>query len=366
MVVLLPLCWAGASLAQGTEEKGIRGLTVGPIENSYHPGHGYGSPAFERSLVEAESMGATWIALTPFGRVNDLSAKGVDPTFEKPFRENREDVARAVKMAHAHNLKVMLVPHLWVESGGWRAELDPLTEGGWEAWTRSYRKFVLAWGAVAEQTHVEMMSTGVELRFWVTGPKAPKFAAIVRELRHVYHGTLTYSANWDDAEHTVIWGEVDVMGINAFYPLAPHDGASMAEMRTGGANVVAKVRALADAWRRPVLFTEVGYTTRSNPSVRPWEWPDGMQNVTIDPLAQAQAYDALLAPLLDEPQFMGFFVWRVYSDPDDVSQEAEWGFSPRGKPAELVIRDAFATSWASDKTGVRGWGRRAVTPGIWP
>jgi hypothetical protein len=64
--------------------------------------------------------------------------------------------------------------------------------------------------------------------------------------------------------------------------------------------------------------------------------------------AQASAYLGLLAPLLDEPSFAGFFVWRVYSDPDDVSQEAEWGFSPRGKLAEGVVRDAFAARWAVD------------------
>jgi hypothetical protein len=49
-----------------------------------------------------------------------------------------------------------------------------------------------------------------------------------------------------------------------------------------------------------------------------------------------------------EPDFAGFFVWRVYSDPDDVSQEAEWGFSPRGKLAGKVLRDAFAARFRAD------------------
>jgi hypothetical protein len=34
-----------------------------------------------------------------------------------------------------------------------------------------------------------------------------------------------------------------------------------------------------------------------------------------------------------------------------MSQEAEWGFSPRGKEAELVVRDAFGARWASDGIG---------------
>ena len=96
------------------------------------------------------------------------------------------------------------------------------------------------------------------------------------------------------------------------------------------------------------MFTEIGYTTRKDPAYKPWEWPDSMKNVVVDEEAQALAYHALLAPLLDEPRFAGFFVWRVYADPDDVSQEAEWGFSPRGKLAEDVVRDAYRARWAVD------------------
>jgi hypothetical protein len=73
---------------------------------------------------------------------------------------------------------------------------------------------------------------------------------------------------------------------------------------------------------------------------------------------------SLLAPLLDAPSFAGFFVWRLYADPDDTSQEAEWGFSPRGKLAELVVRDAFAARWVADPTA-RPPAYAAVTPGIY-
>ena len=79
-----------------------------------------------------------------------------------------------------------------------------------------------------------------------------------------------------------------------------------------------------------------------------------MKAVRVDENAQALAYHALVRPLLEEPYFAGFFVWRVYSDPDDVSQEAEWGFSPRGKLAQTVVEDAFAAQWAGD--GNRRWG----------
>lgn len=344
----------------------VRGITIGPIENAYHPGVGYGSPAYARTLEECRASGATWVAITPFGRVGDLTGRGVDPSFERPFADNREDVRRAIRMAHARGLSVMLVPHLWVESGEWRAKIDPPTDAAWDTWAKSYGAFVKGWAEVAESTHADLFSAGVELRSWVTTTRAPSFIALLHELRGIYKGPITYSANWDDVDHTLVLGELDVVGVNAFYPLADKDGAPFETLLEGGRRVAQRVRELADTWSKPVLFTEIGYTTRRDPAIRPWEWPDAMKDVRVDETAQADAYRALLAPLLDEPRFMGFFVWRVYADPDDVSQEAEWGFSPRGKLAELVMRDAFAASWAGDVARKRGWATASRVPGLWP
>lgn len=344
----------------------IRGITIGPIENAYHPGVGYGSEAYGRTLDECQRMGARWVAITPFGRVGDLTGRGIDPSFEKPFAQNREDIRRAIAMAHARGLSVMLVPHLWVESGEWRAKIEPPTDAGWAAWAKSYGAFVHGWAEVAEESHVELLSAGVELRSWVTSKRAPSFLEVLRDLRTVYHGPITYSANWDDVDQTLILGALDVIGINAFYPLAEKDGAPFAKLLEGGEGVRQKVRTVAEIWQKPVLFTEIGYTTRPDPAIRPWEWPDAMKDVKVDEVAQADAYRALLAPLREEPWFLGFFVWRVYADPDDVSQEAEWGFSPRGKKAELVVRDAFATTWARDAFRPRGWALAARVPGLYP
>lgn len=326
----------------------VRGVTVGPIESRLHPGKGYGSEPYARTLQEVRHWGANWVSLTPFGRTMDLRPTGVDLTFEAPFERNRRDVLRAIRMAHREGLRVLLVPHLWVESGAWRAEIDPGTDAGWERWMDGYERFLLTWAEVAREGRADMLSVGVELRSWVTTNRAPRFVQLIERVRSVYPGPLTYSANWDDVDQTVILGHLDVIGINAFYPLTDREGAGYRDLVEGGERVARQVRELAATWQRPVLFTEIGYTTRPDPALRPWEWPDGMSNVVVDQRAQALAYQALLAPLVDEPSFAGFFVWRVYADPDDMSQEAEWGFSPRGKLAELVVRDAFAAYWAAD------------------
>ena len=345
----------------------VRGVTVGPIESLRHPEVGYGSAAYRRTLDEAARIGATWVSLTPFGRVGDLTPTGIDLTFEAPFVDNRAAVLAAIQQAHARGLRVFLVPHLWVESGGWRALIDPGGDAAWARWVAAYRAFLLTWAGVAAEGGAEMLSVGVELRSWVTTPRAASMLALIAEVRRVYPGLLTYSANWDDVEDTLIFGALDLVGINAFYPLAEREGASKEALAEGGRRVAARIDAFARTMERPVLLTEIGYTTRPDPAVKPWEWPDAMKGVHVDQRAQAEAYAALIAPFLDARTCAGFFVWRYYADPEDVSQEAEWGFSPRGKLAELVLRDAFTARWAADGPRFVGadLGRhRARTPGM--
>jgi len=347
----------------------IRGVTVGPIESAVHPGVGYGTDAGRAAMMEARAMGATWIALTPFGRVWDLDSSAVDLRFEAPLEQNVRDVLQAMHDAHGLGMKVMLVPHLWVESGAWRAHIDPGTDAGWRAWAASYARFILHWAEIAEQGSAEMFSVGVELRSWVTTHRAPSFLTIIDAVRSSYSGLITYSANWDDLEHTVILGQLDVIGVNAFFPLTQKEDANYADLALGGQRVSADLAELAHEWDKPIVLTEMGYTTRRDPALRPWEWPDKMKNVVLDEHAQAIAYRALLAPLVDSEWCAGFFVWRTYADPHDVSQEAAWGFSPRGKLAEIELRDAFTVQWQSDGAFMRySWAGRHRTrrPGLYP
>jgi hypothetical protein len=345
----------------------IRGVTIGPIESSLHPGRGYGSAPFERGLDEAVRLGATWISLTPFGRTWDLKATGVASSFELALRENQKAMARAIQQAHARGLRVLLVPHLWVESGEWRGEIDPVTDEGWQAFAEGYRHYALGWAKFAAKSKVDMLAVGVELRSWVTTTHAPSFFPILRDIRAAYPGPLTYAANWDDVEQTVIWGELDVIGINAFYPLTDKEDAPPDALVAGGAGVAKKVQELAEMWGKPVMFNEFGYTARPDPALRPWEWPDKMSGVKVDAAAQAAAYRGLLSGMLQAPSLLGGFAWRLYADPDDLSQEAEWGFSPRGRQAELYLRDAYWGRWASDHEGARRGGlfrAPARTPGV--
>jgi hypothetical protein len=341
------------ALPPGTEgwhsagEQGIRGITVGPIESSQQPGRGYGTPYSEALLDELARMGTNWISVTPFGRLWSLTSTDILLDFEAPFADNRAAVARMIQQAHARGIKVLLIPHLWVETTGWRGEIEPGTPEGWAAYHASYRKFVLAWAELAGEAGADAFSIGVECKSW-SGRFGNVWSGLIRDVRKRFDGVLTYSANWDEVESVLFWDQLDLIGVNAFYPLAYKNGASYAEYVEGALRARDAIRGVAETLQMPVLFVEIGYTTRRDAAVEPWLWPDDMVNVAFDEHEQARALSALFEAFLPEPWFAGFFVWRYYANLDDVSQEAIWGFSPHGKVAEPMLEQVFHWDWGVD------------------
>jgi hypothetical protein len=83
---------------------GVRGITVGPIESSQWPGRGYGTRYSAELLDELVRLGATWISITPFGRLWSLSSTTIVRDFEAPYADNRASVARMIAQAHARGL----------------------------------------------------------------------------------------------------------------------------------------------------------------------------------------------------------------------------------------------------------------------
>jgi hypothetical protein len=326
---------------------GIRGVTIGPIENSLFPGRGYGTESSAALLDHLAREGVTWVSITPFGRIWDLRSTEIVMDFEAPWEENRAAIRTMVQQAHERGIRVLVIPHLWVETGGWRGEIDPGTPEGWADFQASYRRFVTAWAREAAAAGADAMSIGVECKSW-SGRYGGVWRSMIDEVRTIFPGLLTYSANWDEAEDVLFWDQLDLVGINAFYPLASQPRASFEDYVRGAMAARQSVGELAEVLDMPVLFVEVGYTTRTDAAVEPWLWPDGMEGVVVDEAEQARALLASFRAFLPEPWFTGFFVWRYYADLDDVSQEAVWGFSPHGKRAATVLRRVYRSPWGVD------------------
>src|SRR5207302_10696858 len=107
-------------------------------------------------------------------------------------------------------------------------------------------------------------------------------------------------------------------------------------LRAGAARALAALGALAHRTARPVLLAEVGYPSLAGAAVKPWEEGGGVP----DPEAQRACYEALLEALEPCDWAAGAFWWK-WSSGGEPAGSADLSYSPRGKPAETVLRSAL-------------------------
>jgi len=102
---------------------------------------------------------------------------------------------------------------------------------------------------------------------------------LIERTREVYSGKLTYAANFDQYHQVSFWEHLDLIGINAYFPLRQRflDDSDRdqlpALLAQGWREVLAGIdtfRASEGVDEMPVIFTELGYTERRDSTLAPW------------------------------------------------------------------------------------------------
>jgi hypothetical protein len=333
--------YLGADAARGWP---IRGATLAPIEDGRLGPVGYGTGRAESALEELAALPAGWVSLTPFGRMDDVDSTDILHDFEIPARENEERIRRTARAARAQGMRVALIPHLWIVSGEWRGRIDPGSEDGWAKWFDAYEEFLLRFAKLAAEIDADLFSIGVEFAS-STNDRSDRWRELIGEVRSIFPGPLTYSANWDEVEWVPFWDALDLIGVNAFWPLAAEPGERHEAMLIAARAVAGELSGLALHFDRPVVFTEFGVKSATDSALAPWEWPEHCGSLADDEAYQAEAYEAVLEAFASRPWFGGLFIWKYFSDPWDETQEPRAGFGVRGKAAEEVLARWYGVDW---------------------
>jgi len=303
---------------------------------------GYGTSGSLWALEEAAALGADWTSITPYGAMISTDDVEVIPYFEYPPEELEERVRVTIRQAHDLGLKVLLIPHIYPWDWSWRGQLRPAggSDEGWDRWFASYEDYLMGWADVAAVERVEMLSVGVEFKT-ASWRFRDRFALIAEKVRDRYDGLLVYSANWDEVEEVGFWDRVDVIGLNAFYPLSALEDPDPEDMMRTASDFADTLGYLARVYGKPVVFTEVGFKSLTASYREPWIWPEDIAEARSDDAMQALLFDVTFATYWPRSWFGGLFVWKFLADPADDTQEPDFGFSPRLKPAQDVIESWF-------------------------
>jgi len=95
-----------------------------------------------------------------------------------------------------------------------------------------------------------------------------------------------------------------------------------------------KILAFKAQYSQKLIFTEVGYPSLDGGNVNPWNY---FAKAQIDLEEQALCYRAFIEAWKGSPELAGVF-WWVWFDPGGPKDP---GFTPRGKPAENVLREWY-------------------------
>lgn len=293
---------------------------AGNTLRTYHP-----------DLVEIRALGANSISLPVYWSQKDIQATEIHPYRGSGFDPARYDaqIRSVIGEAHELGLRVFLMPIVQLEKMGpsqWRGTLQP---ADWGRWFASYEAFILHYAHLAADGGVELLSVGSELAS--TERFRPEWTYLIRQVRAVYQGKLTYSANWDHYQEVTFWNELDFLGLSGYYDLSSEIPVTYTGLHQAWQALRANLLRWQQAEGNPLIFTEIGYPSQSNAARSPWDYTaKGYPDAHL----QLLCYRAFIETWKETPGLAGTYLWIWEAG---KGGPADRGYAWRGKPAQQEI-----------------------------
>lgn len=288
-------------------------------------------------MPNIQALSVNWVAVIPyaFTRPNEASVQYNVRDWQW-WGERPIGVRTTIRTAQSANAKVMLKPQLWVP-GSWVGELNLKTDEKWTQWEADYEKYILLMARIAQEEGVELFCIGTE--FEIHALRRPYFwRQLIPKIRNIYAGKLTYAANWDKFERVTFWGQLDYIGIDAYFPLSKAKTPSISTLQQKWQKHVRKIENLYCQLNKPILFTEFGYLSVDGTAFNTWELEARLQSIPTNEQAQVNALEALFETFWEKDWWAGGFLWKWY--PNEVGHEGNFvkGYTPQGKMAEGCLK----------------------------
>jgi len=286
----------------------------------------------DESLMNlAQNTCTEWVQFVPSWYQKDKLVNEMSPEYDVMTAKN-ECLRQAIQKAHSLDLKVMLKPHVDALNGDWRGTFQPSDS---TKWFENYQKMITAYAELAEEEGVEILSIGCEFVELTKPEFTAEWREVIKAVQKFYQGPLVYSANWwQEYPQVEFWGDLDYIGIDAYFPLTNETEPTLDELLAGWALYLPEIEAFYDSWKIPIIFTEIGYRSIDGANIRPWDWETPG---VIDLEEQALCYQAVITTLEAKPWFEGIYWWNWEPDPHRGGL-TDKGFTPHGKPAEEILK----------------------------
>ena len=285
------------------------------------------------------SLNANHASIMPFGFIQDLNHPIISyNTNRQWFGETRDGAKQYIELLNENNIQVMLKPQIWVWRGEFTGLIEMNSEADWIQFEKNYSKFILDFATLAEETRCELFCIGTELELFIKN--RPGFwDVLIKEIRKVYSGKITYAANWDEYKRTPFWESLDYIGIDAYFPISDSRTPTIEESTGNWNQWKEELRGISEKNNKMILFTEYGYRSVDYSGKEPWKSDRNMGRVNL--IAQSNMYKALYDSVWNEEWFAGGYIWKWFIDDSKVGGYDNPMFTPQNKPVEKMISEYY-------------------------
>jgi hypothetical protein len=240
-----------------------------------------------------------------------------------------------IKHAKDKGLHVTLMPIVLLdapEGDEWRGRISPPS---WVGWFESYRDMMNQFAWISEASHVDLLVVGSEL---VSAEEhLDEWTRVIKEVRKVFHGRLTYSSNWDHYRSIGFWDQLDLIGMNSYWKLGNDRNVKIAEIDRRWRDIQSDLLPFVKKTGKPLVFLEVGWCDIGNAASAPWDYTQDQEPLDLD--LQKRLYEGFFNVWYGNPYLGGFSIWEW---PPGEGGPEDRGYTPKGKPAEAVLKEWFA------------------------
>ncbi len=294
------------------------------------------SPGFAQVVQHLKSLGVNYVSIIIPQYQSNINSSDIGPGWNTP---TDDALKSAVATVHAAGMKVMFKIHIEPYDGNWRANIRPTDR---TTWYKKYGDMLAHYAVIAQQTGVESYCLGVELIGTASGnaqsDNAKQWRTMITRVRQSYTGMVFYDANWGGDEWNIaFWDALDALGISAYYDMGSDGSVSALKVKWDSINK-GEIQPLYNAYKKPILFSEVGYRSVTNAHVHPWDpWsPSGPYNGQ----EQVNAYEALFSYWNDYSYMKGVQIWYGTPDPN-AGGAGDTNYFIANKPVEETLKKWF-------------------------
>lgn len=228
----------------------------------------YAGTSYAENLTAMRELGFNAVAIVP---CHVLASTTDSRVLASEQSERLDNVARAVERARSEGLQVMLRPHLTVADHAVPASaIDPDDKA---AFFDSYQALIDDYARLAARADATFLVVAGGLPHLTKPGSRESWQRVIATARQAFSGALVYAAGRGEERRVPFWDDLDYIGIDLHLPV-PADQPLTAEtifrlsdearpivdanVPFADANVLDGLQAMSRAYRKPILFTDVG------------------------------------------------------------------------------------------------------------